>query len=187
MGHHIVFSDDPKKRFVRVLWHDPDPSDPALSDRSLSADTTKGSFSSLTLDDKGSAQLINKDSSMISLDAEKNQIMMLLHKTDDTSQSVTLTEDNIIAIDSAGDSIEMNSKNKTITILSQSDINEIAQRINLKSSGVYLGDGANYSGVKGEPLMTWLATHTHPAPGGVTGVPAIPPPGSILSQKVKTA
>lgn len=188
-GHHLVFSDDPDNPYVRVMWHNPDPADPARTDRSKTADNTKGSFASLTIDKNGSVTLIDKNSSVISLDANQRQLQLLLHRQDDSSHSITVDEDSIKILDSEGDIVEINCKTKSITVISQTDINLVAQKVNVQSGAVYLGDEATFSNIRGEILMTYIATHTHgsAAPGSPTTPPIIPPPASALSPKVKTS
>lgn len=48
------------------------------------------------------------------------------------------------------------------------------------------GAGAVASFVKGEDLLLWLATHTHPSAAlGPPSPPTVPPPTSMLSTKIK--
>ena len=94
----------------------------------------------------------------------------------------------------AGHRILFDDKEKEITISTASgakvvlkDSGEItleAKTVTVKASDIDLGGGSAEPVVLGNALLQAFVQHTHPAPGGVTGL-ATPLPPSVLAKKVK--
>jgi phage baseplate assembly protein V len=94
----------------------------------------------------------------------------------------------------AGHQILFDDKEKEITISTASgakvvlkDSGEItleAKTVTVKASDIDLGGGSAEPVVLGNALLEAFIQHTHPAPGGVTGL-ATPLPPSVLAKKVK--
>jgi len=184
-GHELIFVDEPGKERINLQWHQRDGGDPSLNDRSAGPDMTKGKFATVSIDSKGSIQILNSKSSFIALDADLNQAQFVLKKSDGKAQWVTLRENGILINDSSGDFIEINSKTNNITITSSKDVNIIGKRVNLKGGTIFLGDGATFSGILGEPFLALFQSHTHTTSSGPSGPPVPLPTPALLSKKVK--
>lgn len=168
-----------------MLVHNCDPSDPALTDFTKSADRTKGKFATITVDNTGSLQVVNSKGSMFVLDSTEQHALLV----DENGNSVTTDPDGIKLIDFNGNLLSLDAKAGSLNVIVSGDMNFTGKTANFKVGGVFLGDGAPLSSVLGEPLMAWLAAHNHltgvgpssPAAAGLVG----PPPPSILSLNVK--
>ena len=182
-GHTFVVDDEKDKEAIKLVWHKPDAGDASLTDRTKSSDVSKGDFSLFEMDAKGSVTLANKNGSRVQMDAEGGNIVVL----DENGNSVTLDKDGIKLIDKDANLISI--EKGDITLVCKGNLNITCKSVNMKTAGNFLVDNSVLSAVLGEPLLAWLASHTHnivlPAPSTPT-TPAIPPPPpAILSKNVK--
>jgi hypothetical protein len=182
-GHMFLFKDTPGEEAVNLIWHRPDSGDQSLSDATKTADRGQGDFAFLNFNKDGSVQLGNAKGAMLTLDAAEGQNLLV----DEHGNSVTTDADGIKLIDKAGNLISIDAKAGDITMVAENNLNFTAKTMNIKTGGVYLCDSATLSAVLGEPLMAWLASHTHTcaAPNSPSSPPVVPPPPSILSKNVK--
>ncbi len=72
----------------------------------------------------------------------------------------------------------------TVTVTATGEITLSAKKVTVEADNIDLGGGATERGVLGDALLEAFIQHTHPAPGGVTGL-ASPLPPSVLARKVK--
>jgi uncharacterized protein involved in type VI secretion and phage assembly len=179
MGQSLLFSDEPGNEFVRLLWHKPAASDPALNDPSRTADRTTGNFSFLELTKDGSVQIANKNGSLMLMDATQKNVSVISQQ----GHALTLSDDGITIVDKDGNLISINGGK--VNVVASGSVTVSGSTVNLSSAGVYLGNPASASAVCGEALMTWLTSHTHSTGVGPSGPPIIAPPPTILSKSVK--
>ncbi len=179
MGHRLLFSDKAGSEFIRIIWHKADPGDPANSDRSLSADRTSGDSAAITFEPDGSVVLVNKNGSLIQLDATNNSVKIV----DENGNLINMTPDGISVVDSSSSVISMHGGKVEITSSSAVTIN--APSLNAKTGGVFLGDQATFSGVLGEQLIAYLAAHVHLTAFGPSSPPVPPPTPALISKSVK--
>jgi hypothetical protein len=178
-GHALIFSDEADNEYVRLLWHKPEEGDEALTDPTKAADRTAGSNSFLSFESDGSIQIANKNGSLITLNADNENIFIV----DQHANSITLDSDGIKLIDKAGNVLSLVGGEAVLSL--SKTVHIVAPTVNLKGGSVFLGDGASISAVLGEQLLAWLAAHTHPTGAGPSGPPVPIPTPSLLSKSVK--
>lgn len=159
-GHVVVFDNENGKEAIRIIWHKPISSDKSLTDRSVTADRTKGDSAKLAFESDGSITLEDKSKNTAILNASGIELR-------DKDQ-------NKIVI--SGGKIEITSSN---------EVNVITKGFNAKTQTVTLTDGADAAAVRGPDLLRWLSSHIHPTSSGPSGPPSSPPPQSILAKKTK--
>lgn len=188
-GHSFVVSDEPGNEYVRLMWHKPDPGDTSLKDPSVSSDRTKGKFSFIELGKDGGLQIAAHNANFVinyvpEKDGEKAQFLIMDGKN---MNILSMTEDGFTVIDKDGNTFGLN-KGK-FTVSAEKGIALTGKSADIGCGGVNLGFPAPMSGVCGEPLIAWLASHTHPTgvgpSGPATAAPTGPPPPTILSKAVK--
>lgn len=184
-GHGFVFSDEPDNEYVRLTWNKPGASDPAREDRTLSAVEGEGKTSILEFTKDGGLQIVVDSGGMVfdytpAKDGEKARF--LLWETANGNM-LEMNEDGISMFDKAGNNVNL-SKGK-FTVVAEKGISLSGKSVNFACSGVGLGFPAPMSAVLGEPLLAWLATHTHGTAVGPSLPPTIPPTPTLLSQSVK--
>jgi hypothetical protein len=160
MGHAVYVVDEPGKEQIKIAWHKAAPGDPALTDRSASADRTSGDSSSVSFDPDGSVKIVDK-----------------------SSNSVVMDDSGITVTDANGNSIFLGGGNNTLKLTGDFTIN--GSNANLNVSNINLGSAANFKAVLGEVMHFWLKSHAHPSAVGPTGTPIVPPPETMLSDTVK--
>jgi len=180
MGHLLVFNDEPGNERVRLLWHKPDPGDPALTDPKESADRTQGEYSFLSFNEDGSIQLVNKEGSNINMNATDGNITIM----DQNGNTITLNSSGVQMVDKAGNYVLL--ANGECSVTASKNIHLTGPTVNIKGGTVAIGDGASKSLVFGEDLLTWLNKHQHPTGTGPSGPPIEPALPAMLSQSVKT-
>lgn len=104
MGHMLIFAEEQGKESIRLVCHIPAATDPAHTDRSKSANRSTGTWSTLFFEPNGDIRLTNDVGSVLWLDAENNEVK-LIHKDGTKSNSITMSENGIVAIDEAGNSL----------------------------------------------------------------------------------
>jgi hypothetical protein len=183
-GHALVMNDEADKESVMILWNSPDPSDPAVTDRTKTAKYNKDKSSILSFDKTGF--LLKTFSSF-------------LFQIDETNGAITLTspDGSMFNIAKSGATSMIHKNGAYITIGDQSiditgkvstqmNVNVSGQNVNLNGGGVNLGSNALDFAVLGLKLVIWLAKHTHGYAFGVTTPPVIPPtPADFVSNSVK--
>lgn len=179
-GHTFVFNDEPGSERVRMTWHKPADDDPALTDVTLSADRTTGDFAFMSFEPDGSAQIANKNGSLINMDATNGLISIV----DENGNSITLDSAGAQVVDNAGNLIAIQGGN--VTVIAKEVVHLTAKTTNIRSGSVFLGDGANKSVVLGEDLIAYLTSHFHSTGVGPSGPPVTPPTPALLSKSVKT-
>lgn len=179
MGHQLIFSEERDNEYIRLMWHKADPSDPALSAPSVTADRTKGEFAFFELTKDGSVQISNKSGSFAVFDALNKNIMIVSEQ----GHAITMTADGVTIVDKDGNLVSLDKG--VLNAVVAGAVNISGKEVNLAGAGVYLGSPAPLSAVCGEPLIAWLASHVHPTGVGPSGPPLVPPPPIILSKSVK--
>lgn len=173
-GHLVLFNDEPGKEQVRILWHQIADGDPAKDDpQKVAQSPAAGDLIGVLDFTKDGIQLIGPDGSKVALDVANKQILI----QDSFGNLFTMGSDGIKMIDTtSGGASTLHLNNKgDISMIASKNINLSAPNINLKGAGIFLSDGAVFSGVNWEPLLAWLASHTHTAPPGTSGGPTTPP------------
>lgn len=178
-GHRLFFDDTSGAESVELVWHQPDPSDPALTDRKKSADRSKGKSSRIRFLADGGVEVVNANGSKVELLATAKAVKV----TDENQNQVTMDQ-NGVTVDSK----------KALTL-------KAATTISLEAPSILLGKSADAPLVRGTDLLTYLQSlvtflnaHTHlsAAPGSPTTPPSpVPPPPRpptpvLLSQVSKT-
>jgi len=182
MGHSLLFTDEPDKERVRLLWHKPDPGDVALTDEKKAADRGEGEFSFLAMNPDGSVQLVNKKGSNINIDAENEALVLM----DQHGNTATLDGEGIKLIDKGGLVISL--VDGEATIMGKTTVHLIGEKVNIKAGNVFVGEAAAFSPVHGEKLVLWLQAHTHPTGVGPSGPPITPATNeALLSKAVKVS
>jgi hypothetical protein len=182
MGSGILLSDEKDNQYVRLIWHEPDPGDAALTDAAVTADRAGGKFSFIEMTKDGSLQAFTHAGHGINLDNTDSSIL-ILHKE---GHSISITDDGINLTDKDGNTISLD-KGK-LNVIVDGNMNFTGKDVNFSVGGLALGGPqATLSAVLGEPLLTWLASHTHmvAAPMSPSGPPMIPPTPALLSKTVK--
>jgi hypothetical protein len=184
-GHLLLFDDEPGKETVRLLWHKPASGDAASSDPNKTAQeiAAAGEASLISFEKDGSVQLLGINGSKVILDATNKQILV----QDETGNLVVMDADGIKLMDqsSGGASFVHLNNNGDINLSSAKNVNINSPNVNVKSGGVFLTDGAVLSAAIAEPLIAWLATHTHGTGTGPSSPPIVPPTPTIKSNFVK--
>lgn len=179
MGSGILFSDEAENQYVRLIWHEPAPGDPALSDASKTADGTQGKFSFVELTNDGSIQAMTHAGSGIIIDVTQKSVMVL----HESGHSVTMTEEGIQITDKDGNLMSL--EDGDLNVVVKGNLNFTGQAASFGTGGVSLGSPAPFSVPIGEPLLAWLGTHIHPTGVGPSGPPLVPPTPALLSKSVK--
>lgn len=99
---------------------------------------------------------------------------------------IKLTEEGKILINGQ---TEINVTTPKLVITTSGDIEATAGGVvNIESSEINLGVAANtVRTMLNELFINWAVDHTHPAPGGETGVPTQPIPASVTTSNVKAS
>lgn len=188
-GHSLLMSDEPDNEFVKLVWHQPASGDASKSDPSKSAARApKGKTSMLSFSKDGGFQLVsNSGEATLSYLPKANGAGAQFQLLDSYSNNITMDDEGIKIQDTKANMIGM--YGGEVNIICGKAINVSAPEINFGSGGVSIGSPAIMSAVLGEPLLTWLAAHTHPTGVGPSGPAAVgptgPPPPTILSKSVK--
>ena len=186
LGHRILWSDNPGNEFVRVIWHKPDPGDPALTDANGAkyADRTKGNVSFLSFEPNGDVLLMNKTGAMIHMNADDNALTIAVKQgsgADAKANTIAMTKTGITVADGTGENfISLDSGD--INLACKGTVTISAKALNVKTGSYHLGKGADKAVVKGPELMSFLADHTHPTGMGPSGKP-LPQP---LSKRIRS-
>jgi hypothetical protein len=182
MGSGILFSDEADNQYVRLVWHQPAPGDAALSDAAVTADRAGGKFSFMELTKDGSIQGFTHEGHGFSFDNTDSSIL-ILHKE---GHSISITDDGINLTDKDGNIVNLD-KGK-FNVIVDGNMNFTGKDVNFSIGGIALGGPQAVLSVPlGEPLLAWLASHTHlsAAPMSPTGPPLVPPTPALLSKTVK--
>lgn len=183
-GHVLQFDDTPGSEAVRLIWHKPDPSDPASSDAGAVAKSENGKYAVISFEPDGSIQLRNSKGAMVNMAADDGELQVV----DDAGNRIDMkgAAGIVITANTQGgaDYIKMD-RAGTIDLVAGKSINLVAPVVNCKSGGVYSGEMAAASAVLGEALLSWLTAHTHPTGMGPSGVPLVLPTPALLSASVK--
>lgn len=162
-GHVLMFDDTEGAEEVRLS-------------RNIS-----GKYSYVAMDKEGSMVVANNNGSYVYLDAENKAVSVVdehgnLIKMDDTEVSIIDKTSNIITM-----------KDKLVQILGQDAVVISSKTLNVKSGTIDLLDGADAHLVRGEDLLNFYNTHTHPTGMGPSGPPVVllPPTALSLQCKVK--
>jgi hypothetical protein len=188
-GHLLLFNDAPGEESVRLVWHKIADGDPAKTDPDKVAKEIAGGdkFSTLSFDEKA-IQIRDADGALICINTEKKEILI----RDANGHYISSGPKGLSLVDSGGNSVVLPGTGD-VNIIAKKNINLNAPNINIKSGGVFLGDGAALSVAIAELLLPWLSGHTHVQtvpPGTPTGPAAAgalgpPPPFQSLSVKIK--
>jgi len=93
-----------------------------------------------------------------------------------------------VLLDDGGKEIRITTaEGGNVTIAADGSITMKAPKVTVDADTIELGAGASHPLVFGDALLAKFNTHTHPAPGGVTGPPAQQLTSGDLSGKSRTA
>lgn len=161
-GHVLLFDDTENKERITITWH-------GVRDG-------VDQFSFFSIDEDGSLVMSNRNGSLMYFNAADEQVTLV----DEHGNSFTTDADGMRMIDNHGNIIEM--ADGVVQIISQGNIVATGADFTAETGSYNLGTGAAFSPVWGEPLVTWLNTHTHPTPIGPTLTPLVPlVPSAVLS------
>lgn len=160
-GHVLLFDDTPGKERVALSWH----AKPGGVD----------AYGFYTIDEHGSLICSNRNGSVLYFNAVQRQCTWV----DEHGNSITTDADGTRIIDHFGNVISTQSG--VIQIISQGNVVVTGNDFNVVTGSYNLGQNPQHSAVLGEPLLTWLNTHTHTTPVGPSGPPIVPAPPSLLS------
>jgi hypothetical protein len=172
-GHYLLFNDAAGEEKVELFWHQISSGDPAASDPDkVAADVVAGDKFAVLSFNEDAVQIRDAEGQLFVLNTKEKQITL----QDANGNLITTSADGISLIDGKS-SIGMDGKGD-VNIIAAKNLNLNAPNINLKSGGVYLGDGAALSVAVADLLFPWLASHTHTAtgPSSPTTPPVAPPP-----------
>jgi len=183
LGHRFLISDEPGNEAVQISCHQPETTDKALTDFSVSSDRTTGKHSFVNMDGNGNILLLSHTGSHVNIDADNKAISIV----DENGNSISMDEDGIKLIDKNGNAVSISGDSIDVQCISGS-VNINASTVNVQAGNLFLGKGATFSSVLGEALIAYLSTHTHATtvPGTPTSPPIVPPQKSLLlSSSVK--
>jgi len=133
-------------------------------------------------DSQGSVKTVSSKGEVIYLDAVNNAI------TASTSRGAFVTlKDNIVISDATGGQVLSFDGKNTVQMSASSNINLIAQSVNLACGSVSLGNGAILSVALAEPLAVLFDTHTHATILGPTSPPSSPTTAALANSNPVTA
>jgi len=181
-GHYLLFNDAAGEEKVELFWHQISSGDPAASDPDkVAADMAGGDKFAVLSFNEDAVQIRDAEGQLFVLNTKEKQITL----QDANGNLITTSADGISLIDGKS-SIGMDGKGD-VNIIAAKNLNLNAPNINLKSGGVYLGDGAALSVAVADLLLPWLASHTHnvPPPVGAPTAPPLAPPPPFKSDAIK--
>jgi len=161
-GHALLFDDTVGGERVSLTWHASDPGDAYRTDPKKSADRATGKTSKIAFDPDGSFQLSVFGGYKVRVD---------------------VTAETVLIEHPGGTKVSL-SRGK-VEVTSPQAVKLTAPTVEVAASSVILGNGGNHPVPRGDSLVQWLATHTHPTGTPNTGPPTIPPTPSLLSPGVK--
>lgn len=122
----------------------------------------------ISISPKGDLTIQSSDGSLVSLNTKKGDIGI----TTKAGGYINVGE-KILMSDKSGKQI-LTLTDSTIEINADSDVILNAKNVNINSGSVALGSQAALSVAIAENLITWLDSHTHPVPTGISGIPLVP-------------
>jgi hypothetical protein len=168
-GHGFYWDDGDKKERCIMRW----------------SDGSGSKFSMVTMDTDGGVQIRDHKGNMLHLDPKNEKISLWdqhgnIYSSDEKGARILAKDGSFL--DLAEDLMQL---------VSKKDVVVVGQAINLKGSGVAVGDGATDPIILGNKwlaymveLVTLLISHTHASPAGPTSpttVPLKPPDKTLLS------
>lgn len=127
----------------------------------------------LTIDEKGTVALTDKNGATLTLDADANKILV----EDSNGNKLTMSSSGTIVEDCNGNKVEMAAAGITVK----------GQQIVVEGQQVMLGGQGGEPVIKGQSFLSLFMTHMHPHPFGPTGPPVPQGEMSSLSMKVMTS
>lgn len=185
-GHMLIFNDEVGKEAVTLIVNQPKAGDPALTDRTKTADFNPSSdppapafpgqklgASILTMDKTGF--LLKTPSSFVVRIDETTGGMLLA--APNGAHFAIMPDGAVQMVNKSGVTIMATDKGVTVTAdpSQNQTVNVSAKSVSLNAGAINLGAQAAEMAVLGLKLIVWLAKHTHPYPFGVT-LPPLPPP-----------
>jgi hypothetical protein len=165
-GHMILFDDTKGKEKINFTW---------VQEQS---DGTK-KYQYMSMDEKGSLTIANKNGSMIFMNAEAGQLTVI----DEHGNYYGSSKEGITIADKFQNFIQF--KDGAMQIISQGNMTIMGNSVDIKSGSVNLLDGALDKVIKGDTFAKLVFDiHTHAGPGSppVPLMSAIP---LVLSQNCK--
>jgi hypothetical protein len=111
------------------------------------------------------------------------------------SAFLSFDADGVRIRNAAGSTVLLDAKNRRIYVEDENGnkvtLDKDGARIqavrvlDLLADFVNIASGNDAHAVRGEDLLRWIATHTHPTAMGYSGPPTVPPPATILSKHVR--
>lgn len=159
-GHRLVFDDTVGDEAVSLVWHQPDPTDASRTDRSKSADRSKGKSASLLFKKDGTLELKNSQGAVVVLDSSAGSVSVK---------------------DSNGNSIDLQSSG--VTISSAKSMVLKGTKLECDFQSISLGKGASAPLLKATEFVQSFLTHVHGTPAGpsTTPIPPVVPPTNATS------
>lgn len=133
----------------------------------------------IVIDKDGSIKCVAQDGTYMFLNANTGEFTV----TTVGGALITAKENVVISANTGADLVTI--KDGAVEINSSAAVTVSATNVTLNAGAISLGAGAALSSVLGEPLLVWLATHTHLSAVGPVSPPVVPPPPTLLSQSVK--
>lgn len=127
----------------------------------------------VTLDEKGSVLIANKEGSHVYLNAE--------------AAEATLVDQHGNNIRFADSGITITNKDSSFVDLSGGDVQVVAKNVHIRSQTVSLGEGAMEPAILGQTFAGIFDGHTHPTAMGPSGPPVPIPPLTPLSSPTSQA
>jgi hypothetical protein len=196
-GHALIFNDTVGSESVVLLWNQPAPGDPELTNRTSTAAYNKGipsptpafpgqKLGSAILSMDATGILLKSASSFIfQIDESKGALSIA---TPNGSMISFTPTGNIQLIHNSGSSIAMSPTGITVSaaVAAGQVVNITGQSISVNGGAINIGSKASDFAVLGLKLIAWLAAHTHPYSFGTTLPPVPPPtPADFCSQTIK--
>jgi len=150
-GHFIRFDDDPDNLSLMIVRGD-----------------GEGEASPIffSMDKNGSIQLSNEQGSQVFLDAENNESTILNSDGSNVLSLLKLGDDSVLLQTKSGGMFSIDGKEVSIT--GDNVVADCNKQFYANAGSVKIGANATEPMIRGNKLMQWVLTHTHPHPMGPT-------------------
>lgn len=179
-GHSLLFDDTPGEESLSLNWHKPAEGDPSLSDPTVSADRTQGQAATVRVLPDGTIIIANAAGARLEMNVTNTTVQI----ADSEGNAFTMDTEGVKLNDKDGNYLALVDGRGTVSC--GTDVTVVSPTVNVQAGKVFLGDGASQSVVLGEQLKSYLDTHRHLSPFGLTGPPDQPLPNGALSDDIKT-
>ncbi len=150
-GHFIRFDDDPDNLSLMIVRGDG------------AGEPTPMFFS---MDKDGSVQLSNEQGTQLFMDAVNNETTIMNSDGSDVLSMLKLGDDNVLLQTKSGGMFSIDGKEVSIT--GDNVMANCNKQFYANAGSVKIGANATEPMIRGNRLMTWVLTHSHPHPMGPT-------------------